>query len=236
MSNSRSWAIGAAVMSLVLAVAGWFLLISPVRGSTATTRASQTSEQAKNVQLKLAIDQLKAEFATLPSKQAELAAIKQQMPNNPGLPTLIRSLSTIAKNSGATLVSIAPGTPTALSAASSFNATPTAASATASTVQAIPVTIIASGTYAENELFLQQVQNSMTRIMLVNGLTIAPGTKSGSASTSAAGTADDGTLLQTTINGQIFMLPVTSAASTSTTASGTSATGASKTPTTGSAS
>jgi Tfp pilus assembly protein PilO len=235
MSNSRSWAIGAAVMSLVLAVAGWFLLISPVRSSTSTVRASQTSEQAKNAQLKLAIDQLKAEFATLPSKQAELAAIKQQMPNNPGLPTLIRSLSTIAKNSGATLVSIAPGTPTTLSAGSSFNATPTAASATASTVQAIPVTIIASGTYAENELFLQQVQNSMTRIMLVNGLTIAPGTKSGSASTSAAGTADDGTLLQTTINGQIFILPATPTAS-STTASGTSASGAAKTPATGSAS
>jgi Tfp pilus assembly protein PilO len=235
MSNSRSWAIGAAVMSLVLAVAGWFLLISPVRGSTSTVRASQTSEQAKNAQLKLAIDQLKAEFSTLPSKQAELAAIKQQMPNNPGLPTLIRSLSTIAKNSGATLVSIAPGTPAALSSASSFNATPTAASATASTVQAIPVTIIASGSYAENELFLQQVQNSMTRIMLVTGLTIAPGTKSGSASTSAAGSADDGSLLQTTINGQIFILPTTTAAST-TTASGTSATGASKTPSTGSAS
>lgn len=254
MSSTRTWSAGAAVLSILLVLATWFLLIGPKRGDASTLKAQRVSQLATNNQLKLDIAQLKAESASLPEKQAELATIQRQLPNNPALPTLIRSLSGIATEAGLQLTSIAPGTPTQLSttattptsaAGSAPGTTPTAttgsgaATAVPSTVVAIPVTIVTTGSYAENELFLQKLQTSVTRAFLVQGLTLAaaPSSSSSGGSSSSTSTADvdSGNFLALTITGEVFVMPTTPVPTT-TTAAGSTGTAVTPAKTTGSAS
>jgi Tfp pilus assembly protein PilO len=243
MSTFRTWSVGAAVASVVLVLGAWFLLVSPKRAEASNLRAERVAQMTRNNQLKMDIAQLKAESAALPAKQAELAVIQRQLPSNPALPALIRSLSSIANDAGPTLTSIAPGQPTPLAAAQAPVAgSPVsgAAAATASNVVAIPVTIVTTGSYAENELFLQKVQTSMTRALLVQGLTLADAssTSAGATSTTTAGasSADSGDTLILTITGEVFVLqpPSAATATTGTAAVGTSA-GATPAKTTGSA-
>jgi hypothetical protein len=249
MSSTRTWSAGAAAVSILLVVAAWFLLIGPKRSDAAALKQQRVTQVATNQQLQLDISQLKAQSASLPAKQAELAVIQRQLPNNPALPTLIRNLSSIADQAGLTLTSIAPGAPTAVPSAGastpangatgSATSGTAAASATPSSVVAIPVTIITTGSYAENELFLQKLQTSVTRAFLVQGLTLAPGTaanaSSGGSSTSNTDTLSSGNNLALTITGEVFVMPTT-ALPASTTAAGTAGSTATTPKTTGSAS
>lgn len=235
MSTFRTWSVGAGVACVVLVLGAWFLLVSPKQAEASNLRAERVAQLTRNNQLKMEIAQLKAESASLPAKQAELAVIQRQLPNNPALPSLIRSLSSIANDAGPTLTSIAPGQPTPLATAQAPVAgSPVtgAATATASNVVAIPVTIVTTGSYAENELFLQKVQTGMTRALLVQGLTLADAstTSGSSGSTAAAASADSGETLILTITGEVFVLQPPSAATTTTGTAATSGTAASITP------
>lgn len=221
MSNTRPWILGAAALSVLLAVAGWFLLISPERSKAADLRSQRTAQVARNQQLQLDIAQLKAANESLPAKQAELAKIKQQLPNNPALPAFVRGLSAMASQSGAGLTSISPGAPVAFSATAA--ATGGAAAQAPAGLVAVPVTVVIDGTYAQNELFLQKLQNAMTRAFLIQKLSISVlDTKSPSTDTPST---PSGNLLRTTINGQIFVLQDQAAAVTG----GTGATAATST-------
>ena len=212
MSNTRPWILGAAALSVLLAVAGWFLLISPERSKAADLHTQRVAQEQKNDQLRLQIAQLKAAYKTLPAKQAELAVIKRQLPNNPGLPTLVRSLSTIAADSGAGLTSVSPGAPVATADGSTTTVAPAG-------LLAIPVTIVVDGTYAQNELFLQKLQNTVTRAFLVQKLAISPlETVSLSNDTPFK---PSGNLLRTTISGSIFVLQDAPAATAATGAAAT---------------
>lgn len=215
MTNTRPWVLGAAALSVLLVVAGWFLLISPQRSKAADLKTQRVAQEQKNQQLQLDIAQLKAQFNSLPAKQAELAKIKQQLPNNPALPSFVRTLSSIAKESGAGLTSVAPGAPISGTSQTNTGGTPAPAG-----LVTIPITLVVDGTYAQNELFLQKLQNAVTRAFLVQKLTISV-LETGSLSNSTP-VKPSGNLLRSTINGQIFLLadqPAASGTSTGTTGS-----------------
>jgi type IV pilus assembly protein PilO len=212
MSNTRPWILGAAALSVLLAVAGWFLLISPERSKAADLKSQRTAQEQRNQQLQLDITQLKAEFNSLPGKQAELAKIKQQLPNNPALPAFVRSLTTIAGASGAGLTSVSPGAPVSATQGASGG---TAATQTPAGLVTIPVTIVVDGTYAQNELFLQKLQNAVTRAFLVEKLSISVLDAASLSNSTPA--KPSGNLLRSTIVGQIYVLadqPVAGAAGT----------------------
>jgi Tfp pilus assembly protein PilO len=201
MSNTRPWILGAASLSVLLAVASWFLLISPERSKTADYQAQRVTQQQTNDQLRLDLAKLKAEKSELPAKQAELAVIKRQLPNNPALPALIRSLNSIAAESGAGLTSVAPSTP--VSAATSAAAAGGTAVVPANLV-AIPLTIVVDGSYAQSELFLQKLQTKVTRGFLVQNIQIA--VQSSKSLSNSTPPTPVGNLLRTTIAGQVFVL------------------------------
>jgi type IV pilus assembly protein PilO len=170
MAKTRSWVAGASVVALLLVVAAWFLLISPQRSEAATLREQAVQQQQANEQIKLKTQQLKAQFASLPARQAQLAEIKQQMPDNPALPSLIRDLSTYAEDAGVVLVSVAPANPAPFAATA---APVTTAAAPAAPLQQIQTSVIATGSYAELTLYLQKLQSKMRRAVLVENITLA---------------------------------------------------------------
>lgn len=233
MSSTRTWAVGTAVVSLLLIVASWFLLIGPKRSEAADLQSQKVVQDANNAQLSLKIAQLKAQFASLPAKQAELQVIKRQLPDNPALPTLIHSLSGIAAASGATLYEVSPQAPVAATVPATANGTGAATGATAQPAAGlvkIPITITVRGSYAENELFLQKLQTGITRALLVEQLSIKPNLGDATGGT-ASTTTSTGDALETVITGSVFVLQDTATAGATTTATG--ATGATTGATTG---
>ncbi len=209
MSQSRRWVGGTAVVAVLLVLASYFLLISPKRAQASDLRAQAQTQRQANDQLKLDIAQLKVEHATLPARQAELAVIQQQLPSSPNLPSLIRSLTSIAGESGVTLNSIAPAAPQAVTMTPSATGTATATTAAAPQgLTEIPVTIIVQGDYASSELFLQKVQTQMRRAFLVQSLVDRHGEQR--PTTGAAAPAPGTT--STTLTGDVFVLQPTATA------------------------
>jgi Tfp pilus assembly protein PilO len=197
MSKTRGWSAGAAALATLLLVASWFLLISPQRSEAASLRDQVTQQETFNDQIKLQTQQLKAQFASLPERQAQLAEIKQQMPENPALPSLVRDLSKYSDQAGVVLSSVAPANPAPLA----VGAAPGAVAGTITTadsppIQQIQTNVIVTGSYAELTLYLQKLQSQMRRALLVENIQL----------TKASGedvAKDD---LQMTLSGKVFVL------------------------------
>jgi type IV pilus assembly protein PilO len=196
MSKTRAWSAGTALVGVLLIVASWFLLISPQRSEAASLREQVTQQKNANDAVRLQTQQLKAQFASLPARQAQLAEIKQQMPDNPALPSLVRDLSKYAKSADVTLVSVAPATPAPFVAAGT-----TGTAAQSSATQQIQTTIVAEGSYAELTLYLQKLQSTMRRAVLVENIQLAKNNSTDAAADS----------LQMTLSGKVFILDTAAA-------------------------
>jgi Tfp pilus assembly protein PilO len=215
VSRTRSWTLGAVALSLVILLAGWFLLVSPKRSQASDLQAQSAAVQEQNATLTTQIATLKAMNQNLPQQEAKLAQIRQHLPDNPALPGLIRSLSDIAKASGVQLNSLAPAnpvapvapkSPTTSAPASGTGTTPATGGVTAaapqgtSTFQVINVTIAVTGSYFDVEQFFSKVEG-MTRSMLVTGFTVAP-----SKDPTAGASTND---VDASIQARVFYSPVT---------------------------
>jgi Tfp pilus assembly protein PilO len=231
MDKMKQWALLTVVVIVAVAVGGWFVLISPQR-SKASDLHTQTSSQAdRNQQLRAEIASLQAQHKGLPQVQAELAKLGVQLPNNPGLPALIRSLSSAADAAGVDLISLAPqppvnvasaaqAAPTATASPAPGAATSTSTTATAAgpvpaanvgTLQGITISVVVNGGYFQVEQFVSNLE-ALTRPFLTSGVTMAPQavTKpadpaAAASTTSTSSNTYDGHV-QATVSGQVFMV------------------------------
>lgn len=229
-TRTARWTAGTALVCLVLLVATWFLLVSPRLANAAEIREQTESARSGNDALELQIAQLKAQFAELPEKKAELAAIYAQMPAAAAMPEMVRTLDAAAAASGVVLREVQPLAATEVAAAvaaatatdaapatgdasSETTASPETADATATTdpasagprIVAIPLSVTVEGDYFETVAFLKRLQTDIPRVFLVDALKVT--TSSGSQ------TAADGEVTLV-IGGRIFALPDTAAAGT----------------------
>jgi type IV pilus assembly protein PilO len=194
-TRSSRWTAGALVLCVLLLVGFWFLLVGPRRAEAADLNAQRDSAIAQNGTLQLEIDQLKAQSAALPQREAKLAEIKREFPPQVQLPKLIRDLDTLATQSGVDLTSLTPSTPTAVTAtgaAAAGGTSATAAGGTGKSAQAatgllsVPITMELTGDYFQVAGFLKRLQQQ-DRATLVSSLQIASGSGPGDVTTSVAG-------------------------------------------------
>jgi hypothetical protein len=218
MTSTHKWVAGAVVAALLLVTGSWLLLISPQRAQASDLREQAVAQQSTNDMIRLRTQQLKAQFASLPQRRAELAEIQQQLPASPEPAALLRQLASVADDAGVSVDAITPGQPQPLAgatgAAGTPAGTPAGTSAATAGVQAIATTVVVKGGYAELTLFLQRLQSSMRRAYLVENLTLTPGE-------AAAGSTAEVPLTMT-VTGKVFVLAT---AATGTTATGTTAPG-----------
>ena len=227
MSKTRTWSAATAGLCVLLIVAAWFLLIAPKRAEAADLRDQTVAQDQANQQTRLKTQQLKAQYAALPAKQAELATIRQQLPANPALPTLIRMLSAMADASGVTLVSLAPAPPApfvGVAAPAAAVAAPVAAPVAAGTTPAtgasttqllgIATNLVVKGDYAGSTLFLQKLQAAsaaktgaqMARAFLVQSVKVAPDASTAAPSSTGSVSKPTKGQVQMTVSGQVFVL------------------------------
>jgi Tfp pilus assembly protein PilO len=225
MSMTRRWSLMATVLILGILAASWFLLVAPKRSQAAELKSKATEQQATNAGLLQKLNELKSQSLDLPKQKAELAVMRKQIPDNPALPTLIRSLTAAGKKVGVTLVSMKPGTPVAAAVAaptavvaapattsSGTDATTTDGTAAATTpvpapvaalLYNVPLALEITGSYFEVEQFINKLEG-MQRNFLLTGFTLKP-------STATTTNAND---MDLNLNGQVFLAPNVAAATT----------------------
>jgi len=215
MTKSRQWAVGTALAVVLVLVAGVMLLVQPRRSEAASLKEQTASQETSNVALQAKIVTLKAQQQDLPRQQARLAQIRQQLPEGPNLPSMVRSLSDIARATGVELITLAPSNPEALAqpaaaappTAQQQPVTPDSAPTVTAGVQQIPVKISVVGTYAELTQFLGRVE-SLQRSMIVGEVAVATPSAAGATSAAGAGSGE----LQLDLSVRVFMAPTVTAA------------------------
>lgn len=217
MKSVRSTSLLALLGMVAILAGGWFLLVSPKRASVSEVNDQTTSQQSLNRATKGRIDLLTKQAKDLPKKQAELARLAQQLPSNPALPGLIRSLTSAADEAGVVVVGLLPAVP-AEQQASTTTTTPVASSAkdtTATTTAAkagtskaavsnealfaIPVEIQVRGGYFQIENFVSALEK-LQRSMIVGQLVMDPADEKAKNVEVRPGD------LQATISARVFML------------------------------
>ncbi|GAB2694361.1 hypothetical protein [Thalassiella azotivora] len=219
MTKARLWVIGTAVLSVLLVVAAYFLVLAPKRAEAADLRQQTEDTQFSNDLLQARVAQLRADFADLPLRQAELAAIQQAMPEDAALPTLVRDLDRLASSAGVTLLTVAPGegvaVPTAVAPAAAEAApadaadgeavepAPVAPAAPTDLLVSFPLSIEVLGSFFEVEVFLKSVQADMPRAFLVENLNVVAMEPADAAGGRPATANGDVTM---TLSGSVFAL------------------------------
>ncbi len=219
MDKLKQWIALTVVGAIVLAAAGYFLLISPKRAEAADLRAQAVAQVTANSALRTEISVLKAQAKALPAKQAQLAAVAAKIPDNPALPALIKALSLAADEANVELVSLAPstpvavvgpapvgvvaGAPAAVTPAGGAAVTPVApVGSAAGTLQQINLALTVVGGYFQVEQFLDQLE-SLSRSMKVRTLALVPGTAPTKTGTAVAGSPAE--TLSASISASVFM-------------------------------
>jgi Tfp pilus assembly protein PilO len=210
-----------AVAVVAILAAGWFLLVSPKRGEASELQASTVSQKEANSRLQSQIEMLQAQQADLPKKRAELASIGRQIPDNPALPTLIRSLTAASRQVGVSLDSMSPAVPvpmvdpaltapvappsatsgtnesnTADATAEESTPAPAAPAAVPPSLYQVPLTVKMTGSFFELEQFISKLEG-LKRSFLVTGFSL------GAASGETATQGD----LELTLQGRVFLAP-----------------------------
>jgi Tfp pilus assembly protein PilO len=201
LDGAKKWYVAAGLASIVVLVAGWFLLVSPQQSTASDIAAQADNQVTANQATQAKIDALKLQYKDLPTLQQQLALIGTRVPQTPNLPRLLRDLSKLAKSSGVVLTTVTPSNPAPLGAAANgAAATGGGGLASPGQVNFIGVSVQITGPFANTRLFVSGLE-AMPRAFLVTGLSIARNSD-GTSGTTTSGAPGS---LQTTINGRIFV-------------------------------
>jgi Tfp pilus assembly protein PilO len=209
-SKTARWSTGTALLCVALLTIAWFLVVSPRQARAAEIQAAVLTQQQQNDQLRITVEQLKAEFVQLPATRAKLAEIRNQLPPTTDVPGLLRTVEALATTAGVKLVSFAPGASQPLVAAGAGGAA-TAGQATPAALMAVPLTLMVTGQYFQVVTFLRQLQTGVPRAFLISGLQI--GKADDSSGDSSGGTAGG---VSVTISAKVFSMPTSATAEAAT--------------------
>jgi Tfp pilus assembly protein PilO len=192
----RMWRIATAVGVVAILVASWMLLTGPQRAKAAGLEVETASQQAASKQLESRISLLKKQSEELPAQEAKLAAIQQRIPATTSIPTLIRTLSSLASGANVSVTALDPARPAPIVIAlpepvaaeaptdedtgedtgDTADAAPEpVAEPVQPTVQAVGLSISVCGDFAQIRNYLGELE-SMRRVVAVSGLSISKGT------------------------------------------------------------
>lgn len=153
----RLWMVAGMVVILLLAVATWFLAVSPQRTEAAGLADQTATSEARAEELRGRIVQLTADKAKLGPLTKALNASKDALPADSGVPAFLRQLQATATQVGVDVSGLTVGDPAAEDAATG--------------VYALPIQLTAEGTAAKLGDFLKQLQGADQKRAVLIGAT-----------------------------------------------------------------
>ena len=176
--NAKLWLGLGVALALLMVVPAWLLVISPHRASTQTLKADTESVAMQNAALVSKTTELRTKAENRDELNAALGAALAQLPWETKLPEFSRQLTKHAEKRGVTLTSISVGAATTPGMTAGASVDP------ATTLRAVPITIVSTGTALQELFFLRDVQEIGPRRVLVTSTAMQPtdeGTIEGSA-------------------------------------------------------
>ena len=166
----KQLAVVTGVAALVLLAVWYTALLKPQSHKLASARKADAAAQVQISGLRQQTSQLQQLEKQIPADKTKLARYQQAIPSAPELSSAIRSIQAAANSAGVSITSLAPTVAT-----SSASTKPGPGSA--SGAKSVPVTIAASGDFANITSFLQAL-SSMPRTLVIQS-TAMSGTGSG---------------------------------------------------------
>jgi type IV pilus assembly protein PilO len=154
--NDRNMLILGALGIVLIVVAFYFLLLSPLLGRLDDQAQAREDKQAQLAQLQQEVNELEEVRRNSPEIERQLLELSKRIPTQPEIPTLVVQVQEIAEASGVTQLSIEPGTP----------GPPPGGGGDYSVV---PVTMTFKGTYDQMQDFLLRTRN-LARLMSVTNV------------------------------------------------------------------
>lgn len=109
----RGRLIAAVAIALVVVLVTYFFLVNPKRNELTEVRDQVTAEEQRTTQLRLELQRLQALQEDAPQLEAQLAELREFVPNNHQIPNFIFLVQEAANRSGVGFVEITPELPKA---------------------------------------------------------------------------------------------------------------------------
>ena len=163
----RLWMFAGAAVIVVLTVIGYFFVIGPKYAEADDVRAQAETTETQMVVLRKRIAELEKQKTNLAKYRAALKSNQQALPSDPGLPDFLRQLQSSGDDVGVDVSGVT------VSAAEQVDGS--------STIWALPITLTATGDADDLGDFLDELQSTQPRAVLVESANL---TSSGDAGTS----------------------------------------------------
>ena len=202
-SKASSLILLTALLGVVILLAAWFFLISPVMNDAAEASTNASAQEETNANTQIQVNKLKEQFDQIDQYEAQLAALQVQIPTAPMYPELQRMFADIAQRHHVVITSLTFGVATPYAAASTSAGTDDGAGATAAPTPApaasptagtdgtdgstangpapvagqygIPVSMNVAGAYDNVMATLLELQTGAGRLVLVNNIVMTKG-------------------------------------------------------------
>jgi hypothetical protein len=220
ISKGQKWIGGGIAAAVVIAAAGWFLLVSPELSAADDAQTQLADAQTQNIVQQNRLNSLREQASHTGELHAELQDALQAVPPSHDVEGFTRQLSLFAQKAGVTVTSISPSSPTQVelpeaaapssetadgsdkpasddatsSDTSSQSTAPTtsAAPSAAGNLYSITVTVVTTGTMAGQREFLSAIEKQGERRALVTSTAFSPIEERPAPGSAAATTTRDG--------------------------------------------
>jgi type IV pilus assembly protein PilO len=153
--NDRNILLLGALGIVLVGVAFYFLLLSPLLGRLDAQAQARDDKQAQLAQLQQEVNELEEVRRNSPEIERQLLELSKRIPAQPEIPTLVVQIQEIANASGVTQLSIEPGTPAPPPGGGDYSV--------------VPITMTFKGTYDEMQDFLLRTRN-LARLVTVTDI------------------------------------------------------------------
>jgi Tfp pilus assembly protein PilO len=184
MRHDRLWLLGGVLCAVVLVAFGFLFFIRPEQQDTGAIRAEAADAELQVARQRRELGELARQHEHLDEFKAALAKDEAALPDADRASDFLRELQSAGELTGVTVSGVAVGTAVDLKALVGFQ------------VYALPVSLTVAGPTAKMNPFLDQLQQSQPRAVLISSVNFAP---------SSAASADKSNV---TITLQAFYAPL----------------------------
>jgi Tfp pilus assembly protein PilO len=184
--GDRPWTVGGAAGAAVMLAVGWFFFIGPQKAETGRLNSEAATLRSRAPEIQQRLADLRRRNADLPQYRAQLDRYRQALPTTPSLSDFLRETQVAGDNAGVVVGGFIVGLPIQVAAGGTQ-------------MQAVPITLTATGTTPKLTAFLDELQKVQPRAVLISSANLAPSGQGGSL----AETVD------LTLSLQVFAAPAT---------------------------
>jgi len=193
--NDRNILILGILILILLAVAYYFLLFSPLRAEYVASYDERTQKEAQRQQLEQTVAQLENIRRNAPTIESQILEVSKRIPEQDEIPTLIVQIEEVAREADVTQIRIEPGDAEAPPGGGDFSR--------------IPITMSFEGTYEQLQEFLLRVRN-LARLVTINEVNYEPLDEQGGGGTTGGGSTTNRSienLLTVEIVAEVYVQP-----------------------------